>query len=843
MTLTEFLNAHRVQEKGSPYTHTGLSPMLGKYYIPPTEQEEFFKCYNNALSAGLALTLTEVHQKYSPILIDLDFRFDLDSNLTRKYTTQDIENIINLFNEQINHFFNIENSYEVYVFEKPEPTRSNGNVKDGIHIMYPTIVSEADIQFEIRKRVVDKIKQCNIFQHIGSKNSVDDIVDKAVIQKNNWLMYGSGKDASSKRYVATKVYKCENDQLEVSSIPSEDSLTKLLSIYKDSTQKTKQTDAFKTDNNPENVSKPTPIQVEYMVQGLQSDVDTAKNLIELLSDERAENYNSWIEVGFCLHNIDHSLLDAWLTFSERSEKYKTNECETLWTKFRNQGLTIASLYRWAKIDSPDEYNELKRNEISISLIESLSGTNFDVANVLYTLYKHEYVCASMKYANWFQYSNHRWVELDKGIFLRQKISTKLAHEYKKLSQYYKTKAIDDVNNSDQYKEKYKKCEELIFSVKSTNFKDKVMTECAELFYDPLFLNKLDSNLHLLGFDNGVYDFKQSCFRNGSPDDYISYSLKTDYVQFDSSSVEYKEIQLFMSQILPSVDVRQYVLKLMSSFLHGRIGDQKFHIWTGSGANGKSTLIELFECSAGDYCCKLPTTVLTQKRGSSSGASPEIAKTKGKRFASMQEPEETDKINVGYMKELSGGDKIQARALYKEPVEFIPQFKMILCCNNLPAIPSNDGGTWRRLRVCHFPSKFVDNPSADNEYKKDDRLKEKMETWRGMFISLLLETYKLYKSEGLREPESVLTCTRDYQRRSDVILEFLGETIIQTDDKKDIIGVMQIFQTFRQWHKENFFENGPGRNELSAYLSTYFAGQKGPWKGYKFKDSEIHDDIL
>ena len=35
-----------------------------------------------------------------------------------------------------------------------------------------------------------------------------------------------------------------------------------------------------------------------------------------------------------------------------------------------------------------------------------------------------------------------------------------------------------------------------------------MKECAERFWDEELEDKLDSNPYLLGFQNGVYDFKQ-----------------------------------------------------------------------------------------------------------------------------------------------------------------------------------------------------------------------------------------------------------------------------------------------------------------------------------------------
>ena len=50
---------------------------------------------------------------------------------------------------------------------------------------------------------------------------------------------------------------------------------------------------------------------------------------------------------------------------------------------------------------------------------------------------------------------------------------------------------------------------------------------------------------------------------------------------------------------------------------------------------------------------------------------------GVRYAVMQEPSKGEKINEGIMKEITGGDPIQGRALFKEAVTFIPQFKLFI----------------------------------------------------------------------------------------------------------------------------------------------------------------------
>ena len=76
-----------------------------------------------------------------------------------------------------------------------------------------------------------------------------------------------------------------------------------------------------------------------------------------------------------------------------------------------------------------------------------------------------------------------------------------------------------------------------------------MRECADIFYDKDFEEKLDSNPDLLGFENGVYDFKMMIFRDGRPEDYISMSTNIDYIDDDDQDIEtINEVNDFLYQI-------------------------------------------------------------------------------------------------------------------------------------------------------------------------------------------------------------------------------------------------------------------------------------------------------
>jgi putative DNA primase/helicase len=258
------------------------------------------------------------------------------------------------------------------------------------------------------------------------------------------------------------------------------------------------------------------------------------------------------------------------------------------------------------------------------------------------------------------------------------------------------------------------------------------------------------------------------------------------------------------------------------------------------SNGKSKLIELFVSCMGEYSIKFPITLLTGKRASSNACSPELVVAKGKRFGYFEEPSENERINAGLMKEFTGGDKVYARGLHKDPIEFKPQWKLALLCNDIPEVPPHDNGTWRRMEIIEFKSRFCDNPKEDHEFAIDKKLSEKLTGWKELFMSLLIDKYYvLYKKHGINVPNEVIKFTLEFQKQCDIYTDFLSEKLDQTKDMDDILEISLTYDEFKVWYEETFSNHKyPSKVEFKKYLTKKYGKKiittKGI-KGFKFKD--------
>jgi phage/plasmid-associated DNA primase len=172
--------------------------------------------------------------------------------------------------------------------------------------------------------------------------------------------------------------------------------------------------------------------------------------------------------------------------------------------------------------------------------------------------------------------------------------------------------------------------------------------------------------------------------------------------------------------------------------------------------------------------------------------------------------------------------------------------MILTCNHLPSVSAQDQGTWRRIRVVEFTSRFCENPNPDNpnEFKADHHLSEKFDLWKAPFMSWLIEFwYRRYVDEGITEPMEVLQCTLEYQKNNDVLCEFVEQELERTEDEKsEGISFADLNESFRVWcrtHNVSGHQNLK-KKEFIKSISKIFdeepiiSGRNEIWKKWRFR---------
>jgi len=904
----QYLIDHKVSKEdnnGAVSTHTripgekGSKLYGGTYQI--TDEEDFMKqYYNKVFREGNMEYLTEKQLiENAPMAIDIDMQYGIEIT-ERQHTPADVNDLITLYITEIANICEISDNHkmEIFVMEKSNVNKLKDKTKDGVHIIFGIAMHRAG-HILIRENVVKQIK--TLWKHLPLINSEDSLIDEGITRGTvNWQVYGSrkpGHEAYMIKYHYELAWnknemKWEWEEFSLEDFSTEKNLSKLsvrytkypavefqdkikdtieeykinMNIKKAKTSiKMKQTKLLEASdvNNSEALDKLVNEMLEHIEHNSKDyDLKEAHQFVMILPEKYwgAGSYTKWIRVGWALKNTSIKLLPSWLKFSSQSKEFDFTDISKLielWNKFDSEnpdGLTSRSIMYWAKNDNIIEYNKLREKTISYYIDLTIENkTEFDFAQVLFQMWKDIFVCVSIQKNIWYEYHGNRWYEIDSGNTLRLGISKHMHDIYtKKIKEANEQKELLD-NNSSGNKELVDRASKLIdlrLSLKRTTWKNNIMREAKELFYDKDFINKLNQNPYLLCFNNYVIDFKQKVWRNGQPDDYISKCTNIDYIPYNQikNSETINAINKFIEQLFPDKNLKEYMWEHLSSTLIGNNDNQTFNMYTGTGRNGKSKLVDLMSKTLGDYKATVPITLVTQKRNNIGSTSSEIVQLMGVRYAVMQEPSKGEKINEGIMKEITGGDPIQGRALFKESVTFIPQFKLVVCTNTLLDIKSNDDGTWRRIRVCDFMSKFLENPYEDEKFPKDDyphqfiidkNVDEKFNEWAPVFASMLVNI-AFEKMGGVKDCHIVMASSEQYREGQDYLAEFYKANIKKSLGSK--IKKTEIIEVFRQWFILNYGKSIPKASELYQYMDKKHGKYKtGGWCNVAINYDESSDE--
>jgi hypothetical protein len=519
--------------------------------------------------------------------------------------------------------------------------------KDGIHIIFPKIIIDRKLSGYIVNElckdeysnegdiILQSLKTPQIDINPKFINKLSNILDDSIYKSGKMIMLGSTK-TDGKSYKATKVYILKNNNYKINKFTSIELTNLNINMYdtcnllsqnslynKDDSLKceyfedteellyNKSPNVSNSDSNKKPKKKPETsfniIDTHYLNQIkkynplIEKEMEIIKKLIDIISIERTDEYLSWIKVGICLKNIDDNLLDTWIRFSKKSKKYTSGECEKHWfNNFKSEvycgnNLKEGSLYYWAKCDNPDAYENIIKKQLE-TYVKKAANTrgHSDIARVVYESAKYDFVCVGIDKKEWFTFNKTttRWETMDGAINLRRYINNEITDLFGWYQQEYndgKNKLDSDDDLYETLDKRSNGCAKIFIDLKTTNFKDNVVKECRDLYYDKGFLDKLDTNTYLFGLENCLFDLDKGEFRLGEPSDFVSLSCGVSlplsnninlpiginqYCYKLKAAVDYEELNNglndFLDKILPISAVKEYTIRKLSSCILGEI---------------------------------------------------------------------------------------------------------------------------------------------------------------------------------------------------------------------------------------------------------------------------------
>jgi len=276
-------------------------------------------------------------------------------------------------------------------------------------------------------------------------------------------------------------------------------------------------------------------------------------------------------------------------------------------------------------------------------------------------------------------------------------------------------------------------------------------------------DQLDADPWLLNVANGVVDLRTGDLLEHDPSHLLTRQTRAAY-QPDEDAPTW---QRFLDQVQPDEQVRTFLARLAGAALVGKQLDHVLPIAYGTGANGKSTFYGALGGVLGTYAGKLDVGVLVGRTSDRGGATPELMTLRGLRLAVADEPDAGSRLKEAHVKALTGGDRVVARPLYGDPVEFDPSHLLTIVTNHQPEVSGTDDGIWRRLVLVPWT---VSIPTGDQDRDLPAKLAAEADGILRWAVAGCLD----WQRDGLNLPEQVRAATSQYRAAQDHVAAFLED---------------------------------------------------------------------
>jgi len=426
--------------------------------------------------------------------------------------------------------------------------------------------------------------------------------------------------------------------------------------------------------------------------------------------------------------------------------------------------------------------------------------------------KHIRFCPELK--AWFIYTDGLWEMQQSKTLLYQMVKQTIQSMYEEVKR--------EGLSSDQKQDLIKHA-----NASSSKSRMNAMLDLASLEASvQVNVNLFNKNLWQLNCANGTLNLQTKELQDHQSSDFITKKIATTYNR-DAAFPEWDRLlKKAMNNDQEKIDFLQ---RILGYAITGETSEQCLFIFHGAGANGKSTIIEAFRDLLGEYAMNMSAESLLQSKAMIRN---DIARLDGARFVSAVEIGMDKKLNESLIKQLTGGDQVTARFLYRENFEFKPEFKLVIAANHKPEIKGVDNGIWRRIYIIPFD---VTIPSEEIDKDLPAKLKQDLP---GILAWAVQGCYD-WQEQGLNPPDSIRSATKDYRAEMDIIGEFIEDFCETKAEQRTSLG--DLFTKYQEW-SDQACQDALGKKEFGNLMrqkgfSQQKSGDVRYWTGISIKEDK------
>ncbi|HIH03736.1 MAG TPA: hypothetical protein HA263_07810 [Methanoregulaceae archaeon] len=218
--------------------------------------------------------------------------------------------------------------------------------------------------------------------------------------------------------------------------------------------------------------------------------------------------------------------------------------------------------------------------------------------------------------------------------------------------------------------------------------------------------------------------------------------------------------------------------------------QIFPIWWGGGQNGKSVTLAVIRAIFGEYAVSASADLFMAQKNEG-GPRPDLLALRDARLVTAIEAEKGHRLNEALIKQMTGGDDMTVRGLYRDPETFPPAHLAILATNPKPIIRGVEFAIWRRVLMWPFAV------TIPKEKRIVDYEKVLLEEAPGI-LNWMIEGLRRYRANGNRItiPKKVQAATDQYKTEMDILAPFFLEECVLKENAQIERNV--IYDRYKVW---------------------------------------------